>query len=104
LSGPQGEVSVKVTGPLSSNHGEVVQGWALNGHGIMLRSLWDVRAPLADGRLVQVLPRWRQPADIWAVYPARLSSSAKLRVCVEYFQQHFNAAIASLSSTCGNER
>ncbi|AXK40110.1 LysR substrate-binding domain-containing protein [Crenobacter cavernae] len=89
LAGPDGDASVRVTGPLSANHGEIVHQWALAGRGIMLRSLWDVRAALDSGRLVQVLPDYSQPADIWAVYPARLSTSAKLRVCVEFFEQYF---------------
>ena len=46
------EQTVRVTGPLSTNHGEIAVDWALQGHGIVLRSLWDVAAPLAEGRLV----------------------------------------------------
>jgi len=33
-----------------------------------------------------MLPDWRQDANIWAVYPSRLSHSAKVRVCVEFLQ------------------
>ncbi len=83
------EQSVKVTGPLSSNHGEVVVQWALDGRGIALRSMWDIGAHLRAGRLVQVLPEWRQEANVWAVYPTRLQVSAKVRVCVEFLQEHF---------------
>ncbi|PWC87484.1 LysR family transcriptional regulator [Azospirillum sp. TSH100] len=89
LSGPEGETPLRVTGRLASNHGEIVHRWALDGHGIMLRSLWDVRTALADRKLVQVLSGHSQPADIWAVYPSRLTASAKLRVCVEFLEQHF---------------
>ncbi|MGC1332609.1 LysR substrate-binding domain-containing protein, partial [Pseudomonas sp.] len=46
--------SVKVSGPLSSNNGEIVLQWALDGAGIILRSLWDVKPMLDQGRLVQV--------------------------------------------------
>jgi LysR family transcriptional activator of dmlA len=35
------ERSVKVTGPLSTNNGEMAVQWAADGHGIVLRSLWD---------------------------------------------------------------
>ncbi len=87
-SGAQ-ERSVKVTGPLSTNHGEMAVQWALDGHGVVLRSLWDVAAELAAGRLVQVLPDWQQSANIWAVYPTRLERSAKVRVCVEFLQAFF---------------
>ncbi|MBP2302879.1 LysR substrate-binding domain-containing protein [Azospirillum picis] len=89
LTGPDGEVPVRVTGPLASNHGEIVHQWAMAGRGIMLRSLWDVRAALAAGTLVHLLQDHGQPADVWAVYPSRLSSSAKLRVCVEFLERHF---------------
>ncbi len=82
-------VSIKVTGPLSTNHGEVAVQWALAGRGIVLRSLWDVRALLASGQLLQVLPDVTQPANVWAVYPARLASSAKVRVCVDFLADEF---------------
>jgi LysR family transcriptional activator of dmlA len=82
-------VSVKVTGPLSTNHGEVAVQWALAGRGIVLRSIWDVRALLDSGALVQVLPGVTQPANVWAVYPARLASSAKVRVCVDFLADEF---------------
>ena len=90
-SGAQ-ERSVKVTGTLSSNHGEMALQWAIDGHGIVLRSQWDVATHIASGRLVQVLPEWLQPANIWAVYPQRLERSAKVRVCVEFLQTYFEHA------------
>jgi LysR family transcriptional activator of dmlA len=92
LQGPRGEESVKVGGPLSASNGEVVHGWALDGHGIILRSLWDVGPALARGDLVRVLPGYEQPADVWAIYPSRLSASAKLRVCVEFIEDYWRQA------------
>ena len=84
------ERSVKVTGALSTNNGEMAVQWALDGMGIVLRSIWDVRADLASGRLEQVLPEWRQEANIWAVYPTRMSRSAKVRVSVDFLQRYFD--------------
>ncbi|ALM84775.1 LysR substrate-binding domain-containing protein [Bordetella sp. N] len=86
-SARHGEQSAKVSGPLSSNNGEVVARWAVEGHGIFLRSMWNVAPLLASGTLVQVLPEWSQEANIWAVYPPRLDGSAKVRICVEWLQQ-----------------
>lgn len=83
------EESVRVSGPLSSNNGEIVLEWALSGGGILLRSIWDVKPMLEKGRLVQVLADYSQSANVWAVYPTRLSESAKLRVCVEFLEEHF---------------
>lgn len=81
--------SVKVTGALATNHGEVAVQWALAGRGIVLRSIWNVQPYLKSGELVQVLPNVLQPANVWAVYPARLATSAKIRVTVEFLTEEF---------------
>jgi LysR family transcriptional activator of dmlA len=81
------EETVKVTGSLSSNHGEIALQWAMAGAGIVLRSHWDAKPHLDNGELVQVLPQYTQSANVWAVYPQRLAGSAKVRVCVEFMEQ-----------------
>ncbi|MDR3580494.1 MAG: LysR family transcriptional regulator [Oryzomonas sp.] len=86
LEGTKGMESVRVKGPLSCNNGEVVHQWVLDGHGIALRSIWDVNGSLRDGLLVRVLPEYHQDAQISAVYPLRLRESAKVRVCVEFLK------------------
>jgi LysR family transcriptional activator of dmlA len=86
LSGPAGEETVRVTGPLSTNNGELVHQWAIDGHGIILRSIWDVGRSLADGSLVRVLPEYHQQADVWAIYPSRLGTVANVRVCVQFLE------------------
>lgn len=83
------EQTVKVTGPLSTNHGEIAVQWGIDGRGIILRSIWDIEPFLRSGQLVSVLPNYQQEANIWAVYPSRLSNSAKVRVCVEFLQEFF---------------
>ncbi|HFJ2164113.1 TPA: LysR substrate-binding domain-containing protein [Salmonella enterica] len=93
LQNKEGEQTVKVTGPLSSNHGEIVHQWCLDGQGIALRSWWDVSENIASGRLIRVLPDYYQSADVWAVYVSRLATSARIRTTVEflrhYFQQYY---------------
>lgn len=89
LEGPDGLAAIKVSGPLSANNGEIVRQWAIDGHGIILRSTWDISREIEAGTLVPVLPQYFQPADVWAVYPSRLSVSAKLKVCVEFLEQWF---------------
>ncbi|PLZ00758.1 LysR family transcriptional regulator [Burkholderia sp. WAC0059] len=81
--------SIRVSGPLSTNHGEVAVQWALAGRGIVLRSMWDVRPLLESGALRQVLPEFTQPANVWAVYPARVAASARVRVCVDFLADEF---------------
>lgn len=89
------ERRVKVTGPLSSNHGEIVVQWAVAGHGIALRSSWDVAPLLARGALVTVLPGWTQTANLWAVCPQRGAHVAKVRVAVQFLRAALPAALAA---------
>ncbi|CDG82975.1 LysR family transcriptional regulator [Janthinobacterium agaricidamnosum] len=82
--------TVKVRGRLSTNHGEIALGWALDGHGILLRSQWDSAPYLRSGRLCAVLDDWNVPdADIYAVYPERLNLSAKVTALLDFLQKHF---------------
>lgn len=87
LAGPDGEDTVRVKGALSTNNGELVHQWGIDGHGIILRSIWDIGHSLADGSLVRVLPAYHQPADVWAIYPARLGTTANVRVCVRFLEE-----------------
>lgn len=94
LQGPGGaSATAKVTGPLSTNHGEVGVQWALDGRGIVLRSVWDVGDALRNGRLQQVLPGWQQPASVWAVTPQRLAESAKVRVVVGFLREWLRRSV-----------
>jgi len=85
-----GPTSVKVTGPLSANHGEVAVEWALKGHGVLLRSEWDIAPYLRSGELVRILPHWSgEEADIHAVYLQRHHLSAKIRVFIDFLAERF---------------
>lgn len=82
------ETTVKVHGPVSSNDGEVVVQWALQGKGVLLRSEWDIQQELAAGTLVQVLPGWAgAPADIFAVCPYAQPMPAKTREFIRLTRQ-----------------
>ena len=86
LRGPAGMESVRVHAPLAASNGEIVHQWAIDGHGIILRSWWDVASSVRQGTLVRILPEYEQEAHVWAVYPARLSASAKVRAFVEFLE------------------
>jgi LysR family transcriptional activator of dmlA len=81
--------TVKVTGSLSTNNGEIAVQWAIEGRGILLRSIWNVQPLLDQGLLVQILPEYHQEANFWAVYPSRLNNSAKVRIAVEFLYDYF---------------
>ena len=76
---------VAIAGPLSSNSGELVRDWCLAGHGIMLRSLWDIAPQLAAGELVHVLPQFAMPdADIQWIAPWRPKAPKRGRLLLHF--------------------
>jgi DNA-binding transcriptional LysR family regulator len=93
--GKQAE-TIKVQGKLSTNDGEVALGWALDGHGILMRAEWDVAKYLRSGRLIQVLPEYETPAaDVYAVYQERLNLSAKIAYFVEHLREFLGQHVDS---------
>lgn len=82
---------VKVDGALSSNDGDIVLGWALDGHGILIRSEWDLAKYLQSGRLRVVLPEFALPsADLFVYYYAnRRIQSARARAFIDFLVEHF---------------
>jgi DNA-binding transcriptional LysR family regulator len=90
----RGRVSqtVKVRGAMSSNDGEVVLNWALDGHGILMRAEWDAARFLRSGRLEVLLDEYELPeADIYAVYSQKRNLAAKVRVFIDFLTKHLSA-------------
>ena len=82
--------SVKVRGNLSTNDGEIAVAWALAGHGVLMRAEWDIAKYLRSGRLQQVLENYQTPpADIYAVYPARHQTAARVQAFVGFVHEAF---------------
>jgi DNA-binding transcriptional LysR family regulator len=66
--GAADHASIRIRPQLASNDGRVVKQWALQGHGIILRSEWDVARELHNGTLLRILPGHALPdADIVAL-------------------------------------
>jgi DNA-binding transcriptional LysR family regulator len=93
------ELRVRVGGRLSSNSGELVRDWCLAGHGIMLRSLWDIAGALASGELVRVLPGHAMAdADVHWLAPHTATTPRRIRLLVDFLAERFRGEPWKLSS------
>lgn len=64
------EITVLVSGDRVANDGGLVRRWCLRGHGIALKSEWDVAADVAGGRLVELLKDFAPaPTALQLVFP-----------------------------------
>lgn len=78
-----GDVGSRVT--LNTNDAELARAWALDGAGIVIKSMWEVREDLEAGRLEPVLPQLQLPPSIIAaLYLPGKVESAKVRSCVDF--------------------
>lgn len=93
LTAGQKTETVKVRGNLSTNDGEIAVNWALAGHGLLMRAEWDVAKYLRSSRLQQVLEGYQTPnADIYAVFPQRHQTAARVRAFVDFLVARFAQA------------
>ena len=93
LSAGSKSETVKVRGNLSTNDGEIAVNWALAAHGLLMRAEWDVAKYLRSGRMVQVLESYQTPnADIYAVFPQRHQTAARVRAFVDFLVARFAQA------------
>ncbi|MEX3972591.1 LysR family transcriptional regulator [Paraburkholderia caribensis] len=84
--------ALKVKGTLSSNDGDIVLRWALDGHGILIRSEWDLAKYVQSGRLKLVLPETVLPsADLFVYYPSQRNQTARARAFIDFLIDHFQA-------------
>jgi DNA-binding transcriptional LysR family regulator len=85
---------VKVHGSLSSNDGDIVQGWALDGQGIVIRSEWDVTKHLESGRLRRLLPEFTLPsADLYAYYPSKKNLPTRVRTFINFLVEQLASEV-----------
>jgi DNA-binding transcriptional LysR family regulator len=81
-------VAIDGASRVRTNSSEVVRELCIAGVGIALRSLWDVSADLAAGRLVRILPDCEGSADvgIYAVSPRRSEIAPAVRAFTDFLE------------------
>jgi DNA-binding transcriptional LysR family regulator len=79
---------VRVVGHVVCNDGEAAHAMALEGLGIVLKSVWDVADDLASGRLVQVLSKHAvSAAPLNAVYLRGHNRVPRVRAFIDFLRE-----------------
>jgi DNA-binding transcriptional LysR family regulator len=83
--GPDGPVTLPVSGKFDADDGDVVKEWALQGDGIVLKPYWEVAQHLRAGELQVVLPDYPpEPLSLVLLYPHRHLLPAKVRAFADF--------------------
>ena len=93
LSKDDEQVSVRVSGTLTSNSAEMVHEAATSGLGIIRTSLLKSHDDIGNGRLIPVLPEYdvAGTAAIWAIFTSSRHVPPKLRVFLDFFAERFQS-------------
>jgi len=87
------ERTVRVSGRLHSNNGDLLAEAAAQGAGIVFEPAFIVGPDVRAGRLVPLLQEFvAPPIPIYAVYPSRKHVSAKVRAFVDFLLERFAQA------------
>ncbi len=80
--------TVRVSGNLDCNDGELLHRWMSEGLGLGWRSTWEIQRQLAAGELETVLDEYALPDyDILAVYPQQRYVPARVRYFIDYLKE-----------------
>ncbi len=96
LQTAEGLRRIPVTGPFESDHGDVLTQWALDGHGIILKPVFDVADHLVASRLVPVLAAEPPvPVQMGCLYVHRRRQDPKARLFIDFVTAHIQAALSA---------
>jgi DNA-binding transcriptional LysR family regulator len=89
LQGAGGLVTVRSTGSIKADNGDILRLAALQGAGLIFQPQFIVEEEVQAGRLVQVLNGYTsEELGVYAVYPSRKHLSAKVRTFVDHLVAH----------------
>ncbi|MBR8143626.1 LysR family transcriptional regulator [Burkholderia vietnamiensis] len=96
--------TVPMSSAFETNDGGLTREWTLRGHGIALKSLWDIADDVRAGRLRVLLPDWRhQDAPLHAIYHGKRYMAPRVRVLLDFLVERFareEAALDDLLNAC----
>lgn len=89
LQGPDGIVSVRSTGSIKADNGDILRLAAVAGSGLIFQPWFIVEEDVCAGRLERVLENYTsEELGIYAVYPSRRYLSAKVRTFIDFMLSH----------------
>lgn len=94
LQTPDGPKRFDVTGPFESDDGDVLTEWALAGHGIVLKPIFEVAPYLEQGRLLPVAEATPPlPVQLGFLYAHRRLQDPKARLFIDFMAERIAAQL-----------
>ena len=85
---------MRIAGHIVCNDGDTAHAMALEGMGIVFKSIWDVADDLRNERLVQILPRHAvAQAPVNAIYPRGHNRVPRVRAFIDFLGDRLRRAL-----------
>ncbi|KPQ07653.1 MAG: Transcriptional regulator [Rhodobacteraceae bacterium HLUCCA12] len=98
LQTAEGLQKFDISGPFESDDGDVLTQWALDGHGIVLKPIFEVADHLRAGRLVPVATKTPPlPVSLSILTPHRRLRDPKVRLFSDFISTRCKAAMEALT-------
>ncbi|HHX90686.1 MAG TPA: LysR family transcriptional regulator [Paracoccus sp.] len=97
LKTPAGVEKFEITGPFESDDGDVLTQWALDGHGVVLKPVFEIAGHLRAGRLVPVARATPPlPVSLSILTPHRRLRDPKVRLFSDFVAARCKTALEEL--------
>lgn len=91
--------TVPLTNSRETNDGALAREWAVTGHGIAMKSIWDIGSDLRSGKLTILLPEWLSPdVPVHALYQRSRYMAPRVRALLDFLVERFSAAAGDLEA------
>jgi DNA-binding transcriptional LysR family regulator len=82
-----------------TNDGALAREWAVDGYGIVMKSVWDIGADLRAGRLNILMPEWRSPdVPVHALYQRSRYMAPRVRALLDFLIERFATVSSDLEA------
>jgi DNA-binding transcriptional LysR family regulator len=89
--------TMPVAGSWESNDGAMTRAWALEGHGIAHKSIWDIASDVRAGALCMMLPDWcTHEAAVHALFHPNRYMAPRVRVLLDFLIERFQKTTLEL--------
>jgi DNA-binding transcriptional LysR family regulator len=89
--------TVPLTNSRETNDGALAREWAVAGHGIAMKSIWDIGSDLRARKLTILMPAWRSPdVPVHALYQRSRYMAPRVRALLDFLIERFSTAAGDL--------
>jgi DNA-binding transcriptional LysR family regulator len=86
-----------IAGPFDSDDSDVLTQWALSGHGLINKPLFEVKHYINEGKLIPVLGETPPaPIQLAAIYPHKRFLDPKIRLIIDYMAERCQRRITEI--------